>query len=186
MVLLRFFCFVSLPFLVSMDSCSCRGVLQPSSQIKTRTAVAVLNSNEGVTGIISFSQEGHGLTTVTGRVSALKPGLHGFHVHEFGDTTNGCMSAGPHFNPTGQDHGAPGDKIRHVGDLGNLIVGDDRAVNFRITDKQIALTGPNSIVGRAIVVHADPDDLGRGGNKLSKVTGNSGARIACGVIGLQE
>ncbi|XP_027353026.1 superoxide dismutase [Cu-Zn] [Abrus precatorius] len=148
-------------------------------------AVAVLGSSEGVTGTIYFSQEGDGPTTVTANLAGLKPGLHGFHVHALGDTTNGCLSTGAHFNPFGKEHGAPEDENRHAGDLGNVNVGDDGTVSFSTTDKQIPLTGPNSIVGRAIVVHADPDDLGKGGHELSKTTGNAGGRVACGVIGLQ-
>ncbi|XP_035549210.1 superoxide dismutase [Cu-Zn]-like [Juglans regia] len=88
-------------------------------------AVAVLGSNEGVSGTIYFTQEADGSTTVTGNISGLKPGLHGFHVHALGDTTNGCMSTGPHFNPAGKEHGAPEDENRHAGDLGNVTVGDD-------------------------------------------------------------
>ncbi|KAJ9682202.1 hypothetical protein PVL29_018196 [Vitis rotundifolia] len=138
-------------------------------------AVAVLNSNEGVCGTIYFAEEGDGSTTVTGSLSGLTPGLHGFL----------CTSTGPHFNPAGKEHGAPEDENRHAGDLGNVIVGGDGTVNFKIVDKQIPLTGSNSIVGRAVVVHADPDDLGKGGHELSKSTGNAGGRVACGVIGLQ-
>ncbi|KAL9233266.1 hypothetical protein vseg_008287 [Gypsophila vaccaria] len=148
-------------------------------------AVVVLSSSEGVCGTVNFTQEGDGPTTVTGTVTGLKPGLHGFHVHALGDTTNGCMSTGPHFNPTGKEHGAPEDDVRHAGDLGNITAGDDGTAIFSIIDSQIPLSGPNSIVGRAVVVHADPDDLGRGGHELSKSTGNAGARIACGIIGLQ-
>ncbi|XP_038877559.1 superoxide dismutase [Cu-Zn] [Benincasa hispida] len=148
-------------------------------------AVAVLGSSEGVSGTIFFSQEGDGSTTVTGNVSGLKPGLHGFHVHALGDTTNGCMSTGPHFNPAGKQHGAPEDENRHAGDLGNIIVGEDGKASFTITDKQIPLCGHDSIIGRAVVVHGDPDDLGKGGHELSLTTGNAGARVACGIIGLQ-
>ncbi|WVZ56927.1 hypothetical protein U9M48_007391, partial [Paspalum notatum var. saurae] len=126
-----------------------------------------------------------GPTTVTGSVSGLKPGLHGFHVHALGDTTNGCMSTGPHYNPAGKEHGAPEDEIRHAGDLGNVTAGADGVANINVTDSQIPLTGPNSIIGRAVVVHADPDDLGKGGHELSKSTGNAGGRVACGIIGLQ-
>ncbi|MCL7033533.1 hypothetical protein MKW94_014298, partial [Papaver nudicaule] len=93
-------------------------------------------------------------------------------VHDLSNT-------GPHFNPAGKDHGAPSDETRHAGDLGNLVVGADGKVDLNISDKQIPLTGPNSIIGRAVVVHADPDDLGKGGHELSKTTGNAGARIAC-------
>lgn len=148
-------------------------------------AVAVLTGNAGVKGTVFFTQEGNGPTTVTGDVCGLKPGQHGFHVHALGDTTNGCMSTGPHFNPKGKHHGAPDDEIRHAGDLGNVVAGEDGTAKFTIVDEQIPLTGPHSIVGRAVVVHADPDDLGRGGHELSKSTGNAGDRLACGIIGLQ-
>ncbi|KAL5156050.1 Superoxide dismutase [Cu-Zn] [Glycine soja] len=171
-------------------------------------AVAVLGSSEGVTGTIFFTQEGNGPTTVTGSLAGLKPGLHGFHVHALGDTTNGCLSTGAHFNPNNNEHGAPEDENRHAGDLGNVNVGDDvrYVTHFQIksllnssrltprlgkfqflTSKfvQIPLTGPNSIIGRAVVVHADSDDLGKGGHELSKTTGNAGGRVACGIIGLQ-
>ncbi|KAJ8620640.1 hypothetical protein MRB53_029169 [Persea americana] len=159
-----------------------------SSRLGSHTmvkAVVVLGGKEGVSGTVYFTQDGDGPTSVTGTLSGLQPGLHGFHVHALGDTTNGCMSTGPHFNPAGKEHGAPEDDNRHAGDLGNVTVGDDGTVTFTIVDCQIPLTGPNSIVGRAVVVHADPDDLGKGGHELSKSTGNAGGRVACGVIGLQ-
>ncbi|KAJ0539245.1 putative superoxide dismutase [Helianthus annuus] len=149
-------------------------------------AVAVLSSSEGVSGTIFFNQEAEGApTTVTGDLSGLKPGPHGFHVHALGDTTNGCMSTGPHYNPHGKEHGAPDDEVRHAGDLGNVTVGEDGTAKFTIVDKQIPLIGAQSIVGRAVVVHADADDLGKGGHELSKSTGNAGGRVACGIIGLQ-
>lgn len=148
-------------------------------------AVAVLTGNEGVSGTIFLTQEGDGPTTVTGTITGLKPGLHGFHVHALGDTTNGCMSTGPHFNPKGKEHGAPEDEHRHAGDLGNVTAGQDGTATVSVVDNQIPLTGLHSVVGRAVVVHADPDDLGKGGHELSKSTGNAGGRVACGVIGLQ-
>ncbi|KAJ7543898.1 hypothetical protein O6H91_09G057600 [Diphasiastrum complanatum] len=126
-----------------------------------------------------------GPTAVTGTVTGLRPGLHGFHVHAFGDTTNGCMSTGPHFNPYNMEHGGPKDEIRHAGDLGNLRANSDGIAEVAIQDNQIPLSGSNSILGRAVVVHTDPDDLGKGGHELSKSTGNAGGRIACGVIGRQ-
>ncbi|CAL9104267.1 unnamed protein product [Musa textilis] len=147
-------------------------------------AVAVLGSSESVKGthgfrivLICCSALSHGATTATGTISGLQPGLHGFHVHALGDSTNGCMSTEPHFNPAGKEHGAPDDADRHAGDLGNIA----GTGTFSITDSQIPLSGPNSIIGRAVVVHADPDDLGKGGHELSKTTGNAGGRrIACG------
>lgn len=122
--------------------------------------------------------------SVTGEISGLAPGLHGFHIHEFGDNTNGCTSAGPHFNPTKQEHGAPDAAVRHVGDLGNIEAGSDGIAKIDLSDKLISLNGDNNIVGRTVVVHADIDDLGVGGHDLSKSTGNAGARLGCGVIGI--
>lgn len=124
--------------------------------------------------------------TVTGEISGLAKGLHGFHVHEFGDNTNGCISAGAHFNPYGKDHGAPTAQVRHVGDLGNVEASGDGVAKVSITDSLISLEGDLSVVGRTLVVHGDPDDLGLTGHELSKTTGNAGARVACGVIGLAK
>lgn len=106
-------------------------------------------------------------------------------MHEFGDTTNGCVSAGPHFNPHKKDHGGPNDAVRHAGDLGNIVADGSGVGKVNITDKQISLfPGPLNIIGRTLVVHADPDDLGKGGHELSLTTGNAGGRVACGVIGV--
>uniref|UniRef100_A0A1B6CIU5 Superoxide dismutase [Cu-Zn] n=1 Tax=Clastoptera arizonana TaxID=38151 RepID=A0A1B6CIU5_9HEMI len=149
-------------------------------------AVCVL-IGEKVKGTVFFDQSGSGAPVkVNGELSGLSKGLHGFHIHEFGDNTNGCISAGAHFNPDNKEHGAPADKIRHVGDLGNVTADDSGIAKVNLSDKVISLTGPLSIVGRTVVVHADPDDLGAGGHELSKTTGNAGARLACGVIGITK
>ncbi|XP_003737085.1 superoxide dismutase [Cu-Zn] [Galendromus occidentalis] len=146
-----------------------------------KRAVAVLKA-DGVQGTIWFTQEGDSVK-VTGEVTGLKEGKHGFHVHQYGDTTNGCVSAGAHFNPTNKTHGGPSDEERHVGDLGNLIADKDGKAKVDIVDKLIALEGAHCIIGRSLVVHADEDDLGKGGHELSSTTGNAGARVACAVIG---
>ncbi|XP_029654370.1 superoxide dismutase [Cu-Zn] [Octopus sinensis] len=149
-------------------------------------AVCVLGSSESVSGKIYFKQEcSNGPVKVTGEIAGMLDGKHGFHIHEFGDNTNGCVSAGGHFNPEGKEHGAPADKIRHVGDLGNVESGQGVA-KVNIEDSVISLNGPNSIVGRTLVVHEDIDDLGVGGHKDSKTTGNAGKRLACGVIGIAK
>ncbi|OXA49934.1 superoxide dismutase [Cu-Zn] [Folsomia candida] len=149
-------------------------------------AVCVLKGDK-VQGTVWFNQEAEGKpVAVTGEIKGLGAGLHGFHVHEFGDTTDGCTSAGPHFNPKGKTHGGPGDAERHVGDLGNVTAGGDGVAKIDVKDSLISLFGENNVVGRTMVVHADPDDLGKGGHELSKTTGNAGARVACGVIGLAK
>ncbi|KAI1294748.1 Superoxide dismutase 2 [Halotydeus destructor] len=149
-------------------------------------AVVTVRGDSPVTGTLFFEQVGDGPVKVTGEVKGLTPGLHGFHIHEFGDNTNGCISAGPHFNPEAKDHGGPDHDIRHTGDLGNVEAGADGVAKVNITDAHISLVGQKNIVGRSLVVHADPDDLGQGGHELSKTTGNAGGRVACGVIGLTK
>lgn len=116
-------------------------------------------------------------------------GEHGFHVHEKADFTDGCVSAGPHYNPHNKDHGAPGNENRHVGDLGNITVDAEGRSQGEMVDGLIKLEGEFSVIGRSVMIHADPDDLGCGDNsngKTSKTTGNAGARIACGEIKLVQ
>ncbi|KAG2183136.1 hypothetical protein INT43_006131 [Umbelopsis isabellina] len=147
-------------------------------------AVAVIRGDSPVTGTITFSQENESApTSIEATVSGLTPGKHGIHVHEFGDNTNGCTSAGSHFNPFGQTHGAPDDSVRHVGDLGNVVADAEGKATLKVQDNLIKLIGPQSVIGRTLVVHAGEDDLGKGGHELSKTTGNAGDRWACGVIG---
>lgn len=150
----------------------------------TKKAVTVLKGNSEVEGVVTLTQDDDGPTTVNVRITGLTPGPHGFHLHEYGDTTNGCISTGAHFNPNNMTHGAPEDEIRHAGDLGNIIANADGVAEATIVDNQIPLSGPNSVVGRAFVVHELEDDLGKGGHELSLSTGNAGGRLACGVVGL--
>ncbi|KAF7701177.1 superoxide dismutase [Cu-Zn] [Silurus meridionalis] len=149
-------------------------------------AVCVLKGTGEVTGTVYFEQQGEGAVTVTGEINGLTPGLHGFHVHAFGDNTNGCISAGPHYNPFNKTHGGPDDENRHVGDLGNVTAGSDGVAHISIVDKHLSLTGAYSIIGRTMVIHEKEDDLGKGKNEESLKTGNAGARLACGVIGIAE
>ncbi|KNC53270.1 superoxide dismutase, partial [Thecamonas trahens ATCC 50062] len=152
--------------------------------ITSATAVLV---GEGVRGKVMMEQASPDAAVVVHVViSGLSAGLHGFHVHAFGDLSQGCKSAGGHFNPEGCTHGGPLDAVRHAGDLGNVLASASGMVACTFADKHISLSGPRSVVGRAVVVHADPDDLGKGSAADSKTTGNAGARVACGVIGIGD
>lgn len=121
---------------------------------------------------------------MNGSIEQLTDGEHGFHIHTYGDLNNGCLNAGSHFNPDNMMHGGQSDTIRHIGDLGNILAANGGIAIINITDSQIKLSGPLSIIGRSVVVHAMADDLGRGDTVVSSTTGNSGARVACGVIGI--
>jgi Cu-Zn family superoxide dismutase len=152
-------------------------------------AVCVLGAgtSKDITGTITFTQEKAGdITVVKGEIKGLTPGKHGFHIHEFGDYTNGCVSAGAHFNPNQKNHGGPTDVERHAGDLGNIVAGGDGVAVIDVKDAQIPLIGENSVIGRSVVVHEKEDDLGKGGNEESLKTGNAGPRLACGVIGVTK
>jgi len=150
-------------------------------------AVCVLTGSAGVSGQIILEQDATGgATRINGTIKGLKPGKHGFHVHQFGDLSQGCTSAGPHFNPFNKTHGAPGDEVRHVGDLGNVEADKDGVVEVKLSDHLVSLVGVNSVIGRAFIVHENIDDLGKGGHELSSSTGNAGGRLACGVIGIAE
>ncbi|KAF8457483.1 superoxide dismutase-like protein [Terfezia claveryi] len=149
-------------------------------------AVAVLRGDSTVSGAVNFAQESESSPTIISyNIQGNDPNaLRGMHIHEFGDNTNGCTSAGPHFNPYKKNHGAPEDEERHVGDLGNIRTDAQGNAVGQITDRLIKLIGPESILGRTIVVHGGTDDLGKGGHPESLKTGNAGPRPACGVIGI--
>jgi len=153
-------------------------------------AVSVLNvgpAGTTVKGVLEFHQDPGHPVTVRGEIIGLPPNTpHGFHIHESGDLRNPqnpCLSAGAHFNPYMNTHGAPGDSVRHIGDLGNIVADGNGVARIDFQDSAISLDGPLSIVGRTVVVHEKVDDLGRDGGD-SKNTGNAGARVACGVIGI--
>ncbi|XP_044584314.1 superoxide dismutase [Cu-Zn]-like isoform X2 [Cotesia glomerata] len=134
--------------------------------------------------LILVQEDSSGEVRITGNITGVTPGPHGFHVHQKGDLSNGCTSAGEHFNPTNKNHGGLTDAKRHVGDLGNVVADGNGKVIVNIVDTVISLSGSNSIIGRSLVIHSGKDDLGKGGNETSLTTGNSGTRVGCGVIGI--
>ena len=144
-------------------------------------AIAVFTST--ISGSVTFEEKGEKVL-VTVQLSGLKlNGLHGFHVHQAGDLSDGCESMCAHFNPYNKTHGCPGMTERHVGDLGNLVSDIFGNANYTFYDNVIKLNGIANIIGRGLIIHADQDDCGIGGNKESLKTGNAGKRIACAVIG---
>lgn len=149
-------------------------------------AIAVLTSGT-IKGTVQFIKENpYAQVQVHGNVTGLNPGRHGFHVHKFGDLTEGCKSAAAHYNPANTDHGAPADDIRHVGDLGNIEADVNGIALFSFYDRLLNLEGPQNILGRAVVVHEREDDLGRTTHPDSRSTGNAGGRLGCGVIGISR
>lgn len=142
-------------------------------------AEAKLDARSGsvVSGIVSFVQFGDKLH-VEARVSGLTPGEHGFHVHESGDcSAPDATSAKSHFNPAAKAHGHHGGNERHAGDLPNLVADAGGNASLKAEVGMLSLgSDAHGIVGRSVVIHADPDDY------KSQPAGNSGKRIACGTI----
>lgn len=144
-----------------------------------QSATAELKPTQGNTasGTVQFVQEG-GKVFVRVAVNGLAPNSeHGFHVHEKGDcSAPDGMSAGGHFNPGGKSHGRFDQGDHHAGDLPNLRADMNGHARYQWETDALSLSGPGSVIGRAVVVHRDPDDY------KSQPAGNSGPRIACGAI----
>jgi len=149
-------------------------------EMSVKKAICVVHAlgDSGVAGIVTFTQR-DGFVEVYAQITGLTAGSHGFHIHEFGDLSAADgSSAGGHFNPGHAPHGGPEAKEHHAGDLGNLEADEDHVAHFELNDKTIKLNGPNSIVGRSIIIHAKADDL------KTQPSGDSGPRIAGGTIGI--
>jgi len=156
---------------------ACQSMSEAPQELR---ATAPLQATKGskAFGEATFEQAGDKVRVVV-FAQGLKPGAtHGFHIHEAGDCSSGDgMSTKGHFNPQGKPHGNPGSAERHAGDLPALQAGKDGRAKLDVTVDGITLApGPASIVGRGLIIHADPDDY------KTQPTGNAGARIACGVI----
>jgi Cu-Zn family superoxide dismutase len=134
-------------------------------------------TNNNVTGTVTFTQDGDHLKFVADIDGLAPDSEHGFHIHEKGDLSDPDLkSAGGHFNPTKEKHGGPESEHHHAGDLGNLKADDKGHAHLEGTVMHASLSGDTSIVGRSVIIHAKADDL------KSDPSGNSGARIAGGVI----
>jgi Cu-Zn family superoxide dismutase len=162
------------PLAVSLAVSGCAGM-----GLSGPTAMASLQPTKGstVTGTVNFSRQGDKVLVVAS-VSGLKPGAHGFHIHEKGDCSSGDgMSAGGHFNPGGHPHGHHGTTTRHAGDMPNLETNSYGNATLTMELDTISIgQGPADILGRAVIVHVNQDDY------VSQPVGNAGGRLACGVI----
>ena len=160
--------------------CSCSKVKSITEALDTVIAQCELQHSDKVKGTLLLIQAPGTPTLIRGTISGLEPGEHGFHIHEFGDMSDGCKSMGAHYNPDDVDHG--NEDNGHVGDLGNITANENGIASVKKIAGRVDLIGDRSVVGRGIVVHADRDDLGQGGDAESLKTGNAGDRLACGVI----
>jgi Cu-Zn family superoxide dismutase len=152
-------------------------ITTPAPAQESSAAIAQLESKSGshVTGYVAFVKVGDEVQA-TGNIQNLTPGKHGIHIHDKGDCSAAdAASAGPHFNPTNQHHGGPNTAEHHAGDLGNIEAdaSGKALVNWK---GKLSMGGPDSIIGKSVVVHEKEDDL------KTDPSGNSGARVACGVI----
>jgi len=151
---------------------------------------AIAYFNAIIKGTVKFEEISNDEVIVIIDLTGFVPNtIHGFHVHESGDLTEGCKSMCAHFNPYGKNHGKRENNIdnRHVGDLGNIYADINGQVKIQFIDKIIKLSGNSAnIIGRGLIIHEDEDDCGEGiGIKAtsSKENGNAGIRIACAIIG---
>ncbi len=158
----------------------------PEPETEPRVAIASLAFKEaypGASGSVVFTETAGGVE-ISAQVmygAAGHAGLHGFHMHEIGDCSSpDYKSSGGHFNPSGVDHGGPDAEVHHGGDFGNIAIGEDGNGSLELTSKVLSFDGENSVVGRAVILHAGEDDL------TSQPTGAAGARDACGVVKLKE
>lgn len=150
----------------------------PIAKPTGRKAQAILKPTKGnkVQGTVNFIELHKGIR-VMAEIKGLPEGEHGFHIHEFGDcSAEDASSAGGHYNPTKSIHAGPDDIPREVGDLGNVVVDSKGNGVYDHVDFTISFDAPNSILGKAVIVHANRDDF------VSQPSGNSGAKVACGII----
>lgn len=146
--------------------------------LPTATASLEPTAGNNTRGIVIFTEHDNTMR-VSGEVSGLQPNSqHGFHVHEKGDcSAPDAMSAGGHFNPTGKAHGHLSPDGRHVGDMPNLRADREGRASFSFDLSGMTLrSGETSVLGKAVIVHAKPDDY------RTQPTGGAGDRLACGVI----
>ena len=151
------------------------GVPPPPQVVATALADLFPTEESEANGSVTF-EETNGGVKITAEVSGLAPGKHGFHIHAIGDCSSpDASSAEGHLNPGNTQHGAPDSPTHHAGDLGNIEADAEGNASFQMTVDFISLLeGPNSVIGKAVVVEAEEDDF--------DPSRGDGASLACGVI----
>jgi Cu-Zn family superoxide dismutase len=171
---------LALTLLIPVAICTAHGAAPVPPQTTAKVSLTPA-AGSSVQGNLTLSSEGLAVR-IRGEITGLAPGKeHGFHVHEVGDCSlPDFTSAGEHFNPTKDPHGGPRSKARHLGDMPNAKADENGRAAIDVSIEGATLTdkdgGPNQILGKALVVHAMPDDY------KTQPSGGSGARVACGVI----
>lgn len=159
-----------------------------SKKINKVKGISILHQNKNnIEGTITFEELEGERVKVKYEVKGLADGKHGFHIHEYGDLSDGCMSACSHFNPFNKNHGGLKSKERHSGDLGNIVSKKKISKGELIASGLSLSKKKTNILGRMIIIHDKEDDLGKGVGEFreeSLKTGNAGSRFACGVIGI--
>lgn len=168
---------MSVAALATIGGCASYTKGMGSKEMSGPIAVAQLATGSGVSAGRATASETTAGLRVTVEATGMKPGLHGVHIH----TTGRCdapdfMTAGGHWNPLGTKHGSMNPAGPHEGDLPNLVIGADGRGTVAVTIPGGTLAGLLDSDGGAMVIHAGPDDL------MTDPSGNSGARVACGVF----
>ena len=163
-------------FLISCHSLSYKRCSKCSFKKQSISGYASVQSvsNDSIKGWVRFDSADKYKVKIKAEVKGLQPNKKlGFHIHEFGNCENKALSAGGHFNPRNKLHGSPSGKERHLGDLGNLQTDNSgKAVYENIIKGKMY-----KFLGRSVVIHSKEDDL------KTQPSGDSGSRIACGIIG---
>jgi Cu-Zn family superoxide dismutase len=166
-------------------SCLIAGITMSGCQtfapkIEKATAVISPTVSGKAEGIVTFTKVEEGIK-IQATITGLTPGKHGFHIHEFGDISRpDGQAAGGHFNPHNHEHNGPESLQRHVGDLGNIEADNYGYAYYEAVDPQMSFSGKASVIGRAVIIHANDDDL------TTQPTGDAGGRVGQGVIGISK
>ena len=164
--------------LIALVICSLRLLPHLGAAETGQATITATTEHSQLSGDVKLMDTPHGLHIVV-NIRNAPPGLHGFHIHEFGSCADEGAAAGSHYNPKGVAHGhlaTDGFDKAHAGDFGNLPVAPDGTSTLELIMPGLTLSGrPHAVAGRAVILHANPDDF-------SQPTGNAGGRIGCGPI----